>query len=149
MNIEIGKTYQVSNLYKKSVVERTFYQNDNGVFLSKDIVWRSGTVFITPRNEDEVDLITQCLEEGEEGELEVTSFEDWELNDTYDGCAEDYSVMQGEFDIDALQEQYDELDEDERDEYWDFGAYLEANGFEETDMEMYFEAGIIVEEYDE
>ena len=54
MEIEIGKVYSVSPKYKKSFEEVESFTHEDGRSVTVSILWRGGTVNITPMTAEEV-----------------------------------------------------------------------------------------------
>jgi len=120
--IEIGKQYRVEPTYKKSVVEREIFENeDKTKYVCLQELWRWGEYLITPQNEDEVEMLMTGIEE-DEG-ICVTDFEEWELDNTWDGCATDFEFWGKGWESEEAKEAFEE-------EY--FEKYYEA--FEEHDF---------------
>lgn len=146
MNIEINKPYSVSNRWKKTFVESTFFSNAEEEEVEKIIIWRSGTFIITPRSQAEVDVLTMAQTEDYELSTILTDFEDFEYDCTYDGVSEDYYSDEIE-NIDGLVEQFYE-DEELSDEYFSFSDYIEDGlGFELDENCVLIEGSIVVEEF--
>lgn len=144
--IEIGKQYQVSNRWKKSVEEIEHFVNDKiegRLFIS--VLWRGGEYLVTPQNEDECEWLQCYIDDSECSDtLCVTDFEEYELISTWDGCSEDMDFsnqISEAFDEETL----DEWREGYYEEHWD---WLEENGWHPEDMECYIYNGVIVEEYE-
>ena len=93
MNIEIGKEYMVAAKFKKCLVEKELWVNaeDTSKLISVETLWRNGSFIIRPQNEDEVEFLTQSSAEDVSNEdvLEITTFEDWEFDSTFDECETD------------------------------------------------------------
>lgn len=146
MNIEIGKPYSVSNRWKKTFVESTFFTNAEEEQVERVTLWRMGTFIITPRTQDEVDLLTAAQEENYSLVTILTDFEDFEYDSTFDGVSEDYYSDEIE-NIDDLVEQFYE-DEELSDEYFSFGDYIEDGlGFDLDENCVLIEGSIVVEEF--
>lgn len=153
MKIEKGKTYSVSNMFKKSFIETNFYTNSEGRLFEREIGWRSGTMLICPVWNSEVEDLQEAVDAGEEFEfgLTLTDFSEHEFDSTWDGCWEDYSTGQEWSDElrDLYDKFYDETEEAEslRDDYFDFGSYMEEeHGFDMDDTECYISGPVLVEE---
>ena len=86
MKIEVGKTYDVSAMWKKSTYEIEMYKNkETEQSLNTEIGWRSGSFRVTMQNEDEATALQQCI--GEDGEIwDFEEYEEIELLETWDGC---------------------------------------------------------------
>lgn len=150
MIIEKGKTYKVSNMYKKSFIEFNYYKNDDGRMFTREIGWRGGSMMITPVYSWEVEELQAALDAGEDFEetILLTDFTENEFNDTWDGCWEDYDTHQKEW-SEALSEMHDAYYDDEElmDEYFDFGSYMEeVHGYDLYESEWMVSGPIMVEE---
>lgn len=149
MKIELGKTYALSNMYKKSFVEINYYTNGEGKRFQREIGWRSGTMLVTPVYDYEVEEIQTLVDDGEDfsGETTLTDFSETEFSDTWDGCWEDYTTDQDW--SEALEEMHDAFYDDEElsDEHFDFGTYMEnEHGYDLEESEWFIEGPVLVEE---
>ena len=146
MNIEIGKRYSVTNRWKKSFTEVNEYENEDGQTFTRTILWRTGSVIITPANQDEVNVLTRAMEEDWDGELSLLDdFEDVEFDSTWDGISEDYESD----DIEGFDEMYESFYEDEelQDNYFGFDSYMEeVHGYDYGESYQYISGSIMVEE---
>jgi len=144
VEVEIGKTYAVSNRRKKSFFETSNLENDDGQSVSREMLWRQGTFLVTPVNQAEVDLLMVAQEEHYESTVPMDFFEDTEFDSTWDGISEDFYSDDVE-DILDLQDKYCE-DDDLLEQYFSFEEYLEeTRGFSEVDYEVFIDGSIIVE----
>ena len=143
MKIEIGKTYNVCPKWKKSFEEIEYFRHEDGRCVAVDVLWRSGSVYITPQNEDEVTWLEEAIadEDGKNGAFEPYSFEECEFSDSWDGISEDlnfYGDAWTEEDKDKIIEAHEEGD--------DFiSTILEDNEFFSDDAELFIHNGIMVE----
>ena len=149
MKIELGKTYALSNMYKKSFVEINYYTNGEGKCFQREIGWRSGTMLVTPVYDYEVEEIQTLVDEGENfsGVTTLTDFSETEFCDTWDGCWEDYTTDQDW--SEALEEMHDAFYDDEElsDEHFDFGTYMEnEHGYDLEESEWFIDGPVTVEE---
>lgn len=145
MKIEIGKTYEISPHYKKCLFEiEGFVKEETKQSVNTEIMWRSGTFRVTVINNDEAVELQSCL--GEDGDVfDFESYEDVEMIDCWDGCAEDY-VFYGPNWTDEQQEQ---LLEDYENDDDGFGMYdfLTSNmGFSATWCNFQIHNGVVAEE---
>jgi hypothetical protein len=143
MNIEIGKLYLVSNKYKKSYVEIETFKDFSGK--TEDIVryeigWRSGSWEVRPTDEEEVDMLKEAMSEEFDDELDMTSFEDANPCDAWDGCWTEVDVSQvvsmKEEEVDAFQDLIQE----------EGNSWFFENEWEPIDMFCCFLGTINVEE---
>jgi len=142
MKIEIGKTYNVCPKWKKSFEEIEYFRHEDGRCVAVDVLWRSGSVYITPQNEDEVTWLEEAIadEDGEKGSFEPYSFEECEFSDSWDGISEDldFHGKWNEEDKEAIIEAHEEGD--------DFiSTILEEFEFFSDDAELFMHNGIMVE----
>jgi hypothetical protein len=141
MTIEIGKSYPVTNAFKKSYKEEMTYQKDDSV-IKRNIYWRSGTWYITPKNDDEVKKLEDFMDENFDGLINpYEEFLDAEFESSWDGVYEDWETVEGPIDVDDLIEQHEEnMEEDEDYEHFDFEQFLEEGmEYELLDTESFFE----------
>ena len=108
MKFEIGKKYNVCNLYKKSLEESEIWKKGPKI-VNQTTLWRAGSFDITPQNQDECDYLEEAWADGVDGELCIDDFEDHEFIDAWDGISE-------EFDDEDLEDEY--LEALENDEDW-------------------------------
>jgi len=149
MKIEIGKTYSVSNMFKKSFVEVNFMKSPEDSDLpdlSRVIVWRGGTMIVTVNYDTEAELLQDAVDAGESYDdvFEFCMFEDVYLDSSWDGCSEDYESGDAESlaKVEALQEEFENL---ESDEYFDFIDWLEGEkGYLMDDTDWSIEGAIEV-----
>lgn len=134
MNIEVGKTYLISNQVKKAVVECEFFSGENNRLLEVQTTWRYGEYKITPNNDEEVNI----LREAEENFC-VSEFEEWELISTFDGISVDYYFH---WNIEETEKEKF-IENLEEDGYW---SYLDENGWDAEPMEVWIYDGIDIKE---
>jgi len=131
-------SYKVSPKYKKSVEEVEFLKNDKGERISCAVLWRGGEYIIHPKDEEEEQML-QNLDDA--FVFEVTAFEDWELDSTWDGCSEDisYHGVEDEERVALMEEYYEENG------FWDM---CEEFGFDSEDCEIFIHNGVEVESWE-
>ena len=129
MNIEIGKRYEVAPKYKKSFEQCEFWFNhETKKTLGVRVLWRSGSVIITPQNEDEVRDLQEMLEHKEGDCFEPDGFEECEFAECWDGVSEDLEFYEENPDEEKIREKYEDGD--------DFlSTILEEYGYESEDTE--------------
>jgi hypothetical protein len=146
VKVEIGKQYSVSNRWKKSFIENTYYvKHHTGATIEREMLWRQGTFLVTPQNQEEVDLLMEAQAEDYEGTTYVESFEEFEFDSCWDGICEDYNSD----DVENIQELFDDFYDDEelQEEYFGFDDYIEQKlGYDLDYSEQIIEGSILVEE---
>ena len=142
MNIEIGKSYEVSNAYKKCFEEMEYLKHDTkDIRIQTNVVWRSGTVIITPQSEDEVEELTISLHNEDGDEFSPSFYEENEFAVSTDGCSDEIFIS-GE---DATDKEMERLS----DGYYDDGiSFLEEEGFYTYDNEIIIHAELEVKEFE-
>jgi hypothetical protein len=142
MIIEVGKTYNVSNKNKKTVVEVEMYRHkDNSLRgVNTEIVWRTGEFSIYIESEEEAESLQDMFDGGTE--FCTDAFNTFEMESCWDGQGEDLEPWtcgwsSGEFE-DFLNEYYDAEE----------GGYdfLMERDFEPFECIWYIANGITVEE---
>ena len=139
------KRYKITPQMKKSVVECEYFNHSElPGSIEVAVCWRGGEYYVNIDNEDDQELMDYHLEHLDEM-FEVTSFSDWELDHTFDGCSEDL-YYHGTHLTEEDQEDFTER-------YWDHEdggfSYLEENGWHPNDMEIFIHNGVIIEEISE
>jgi hypothetical protein len=124
MKIEIGKTYEITPKFKKSIVERTVYTKENESPISIFSVWRGGTFAVTIQNEDELDILDSCIGDDEEIFI-LDDFSYWELYETWDECANWWESDEST-DVELLQEHIEN-----NEDYFGAYEYFESKGYDE------------------
>jgi len=146
MKLEIGKTYIITNRFKKTVVEVEQYlppKPQKG--LNVNLIWRSGTFLVTPQNQDEIDELLCCHDAKEPDDFCTDTFEEWEMDNTWDGVDEYFSywsnwtetekeVFDNEYDNDPYSSRYD---------------FLTEQGYMPDGCTWYIENGIEIEPLEE
>ena len=132
MNIEIGKSYTVSNARKKCIAEvEGFYNTDTDSCVSVETTYRSGELAVIPRNQDEVDMLLQYLDGDDVFELSM--FEEGEMEGMFDCVCCDFTTDDAE-----LVEQLENAD--------DWYALLESLGYESGGCDSIIYDGIMITE---
>jgi len=149
MKIEIGKTYEVSPQYKKSLIEIEQYTADSDKFkgVNVETLWRTGSFSVTPKNEEEVEWLQGAVD----GDIwDYDDYEEVEMYDTYDGISEDL-VFWGsgweEGEQEDLEERYENQDDDDWCSYYEF--LEERNGFTSQFCNWQIHNGVVVEEVED
>jgi hypothetical protein len=142
MIIEVGKTYDVSNKNKKTVVEVEMYRHKDEDLkgVNTEIVWRTGEFSIYIESEEEAESLQDMFDGGTE--FCTDAFNTFEMESCWDGQGEDLEPWtcgwsSGEFE-DFLNEYYDAEE----------GGYdfLMERDFEPFECIWYIANGIIVKE---
>jgi len=148
MKIELGKTYSVSNKYKKTFVEDNFLTSTMEGMPSFDriTVWRSGTIKVTPIHEYEVEYLQEMLDAGDDCDnFDFDEFEEVEFDSSWDGYSEEYESGDAEnlAKVEELIEEYESLEEDD---YFDFISYAEEKyEYDYEEVTYCIEGPIVVE----
>ena len=79
--------YKINNKWKKTTVEDNFLHNkDKNYYLQCETVWRTGEFIIRPTADEEIP-------NEEMKDICISDYEQWELWETWDGCAFDIYVI--------------------------------------------------------
>lgn len=145
MKIEIGKTYEISPQYKKSLFEIEGFVNENTQqSVNTETMWRSGTFQVTIINNDEAEELQSCL--GDDPEVfDYDSYEDIEMLDCWDGCSEEF-VFYGPNWSDEQQEQLLEDYENDEEGFCMFDFLTSSMGFSATWCNFQIHSGITATE---
>ena len=132
MSIVKDKTYVVnSSRYSCEEVEH-WVNGDKKVVVTT--LWKAGTVNITPRTDEEVDLLTKAQSHTPSDGFRPYEFTDCEFDATYDGETDDVDYL-GWTEEEELEGVIDET----VDGFDENGViYLEENGFFIEDSELTF-----------
>lgn len=129
-NITIDKQYFVCAANKKCTTVSDSFVNSDGETIWLEKVYRSGSFFITPKDQDEVEALEWASEDG--GDIDVDDFQEWELDHLYDLCADD---IMG--DIEKIGEEvFHDVDED----------WLIENGYNNVKTLYTISDGIVLSE---
>jgi len=140
ITIEAGKRYAITPKTKKSVEDIEFFQKEESrQMINVTTLWRGGDYYIIPEDDEEAKELQSCIDEGE---IEITAFANWELGSTWDGISVDFSITN----TDLSEEEQENLIEQLEEDYW---TWLEENGYDSYDCEIYIYNGIEVEEMEE
>lgn len=151
--LEIGKTYLVSNAFKKSIWEVEVYYNDDKSKpgLNTEVCWRSGSWLITPQNEDEITELESfhikdpINDDYKEGCLDLSDFEECEMQSTHDGVEERIEYHNGWSDEDKEKLEQEFEDDEEAFGWYDF---LTERGYDSHGCENYIYNGVIIEDHE-
>ena len=144
MAFEIGATYAVSPRRYGFTEEETWVNGDKAVKLST--VWKSGTINITPQNEQEVEWLTDGSLQGDDQDLSFHpyDFEVTEFVASFNGSTEveDVRGFSDEEEIDGtIDEVWEGVDEQGEE-------YLAENGYHMEDGDVIFYGELTIERID-
>jgi len=147
IKVEVGKSYMVSNYWKKTVHEvESWVSEDNRKVVCVETRWRGGSFIITPQHEGEAEELQHHYDKREdsmfEEVLEITDFEEYEFDSTFDGVSE-YLTFTGAH-------KWSEAEEEEITEnyYEEWTSYLEEDlNLSSEGCEISIIGGIEIEEY--
>ena len=150
MELEIGKTYDVSPYMKKSLYEIEMFKHEKtNKCLNVETCWRSGTFRVRIEDHEDLEELEQCV--GKDAEVfDYESFQNIEMLDCWDGCSEEFvyygsgETAWSDDETELLEEQYEE-DEDS----FGFFEFLEDKGYISLDCNYQIYNGVIVEEAEE
>jgi hypothetical protein len=117
-------TWTLSNLYKKSIVEKHFWRKDDNIIIMIE-GYRWGTWTLESEEKPDIDLEN-------EDDYEIGGDEyDWEMQQIDDGCWMEWEFPKG----------MDEEEQERIQELWneDFYEGLENDGWENIDTEHYIQ----------
>ena len=123
---------KVKPRYKKSVEEiEGFYNAERKHYVQYTTGWRYGEYYITCTEEEYKDIVE--LSKDESAQLEVTEYDNWELDHCWDQCWGGWeSWKQGSAETQADREFAEELEE--MDDAW---LWLEINNYQHSWLEVY------------
>ena len=140
MKIVKDKTYSVSPI-KYGYVEK-----DDWVNGARKVVvttaWKGGTINITPRTNEEVNLLTKAISNGSDDVFKPYDFTDAEFQASYDGWVEEVEYIgwtEEEECEGIIDEVVDGVDEEGID-------YLEENGYYVDESEVSFLGELTIDE---
>jgi hypothetical protein len=140
MSFEIGKIYAVSPSKYNYQEKETWVNGDKRVELTT--VWKSGSVNITPQNQDEVLKLEVASNQEDDGSFDPYDFEYAEFQASFDGSTEvdDVRGFSEEEELDGtIDEVWDGVDEQGE-------AYLDDSGYHVEESETSFYGEITIEE---
>ena len=145
--VAVGGSYDISAYWKKSLVEIEMFKHENGKRLNTEILWRNGTFRIKVENEDEAKELSTCI--GDDGAMwDYEDYENIELLDTFDGCAEDF-IFYGSGDNEWSDDDKEKLEEDyeeqlDNSDWMSRYEFLEDLGYESQGCNWQIQGGISV-----
>lgn len=148
MKIEVGKTYDVSAMWKESTYEIEQYRNEKtDQSLNTELCWRTGEFRILITTEEEANELQSA--EGEDGDIfDYEGFQEIEMLECWDGQSEDFVFYgpnwteESEAELQASWEANQESDDAAFTQY----EFLEDNGWESQGCNFQIHGGVIVEE---
>ncbi len=140
MSIVKDKTYVVnSSRYSCEEVEH-WVNGDRKVVVTT--AWKGGTINITPRTNEEVNLLTKALQNGSDDVFKPYDFTDAEFQASYDGYVEEVEYI-GWSEEEELEGVIDEVVDGVDEEGID---YLEENGYYVDESEVSFLGELTIDE---
>lgn len=136
--IKENHTYKVEPKMKKSVYEAETWKAENKRWVTVTECWRWGSFYITPRDEDEVANLQACVDTEEM--ICVSDFQEWEMEECWDGCSTDLEFYGEDWKDDAEKEAFEE---GYFEESWD---HMEKEGFDSHDTEFEIYNGVEITE---
>lgn len=145
VEIEIGKAYDVSAYWKKSLYEIEMYSNeDTKQGLNLETCWRNGTFRVFVEDENDKEELQACIGEG--GDIwDYESFNNVELIDTWDSCSEDFVFYGSNWTSETSDKLEDEYMVENEDDYVSAYEFLENRGFMANDTNWQIHGGVTVE----
>ena len=145
--MEIGERYLITSVNRKTYFSESIYEKDE-IKLKRVQGWNSAEWLITISDDDELEALTAQLKEDASEKLSFWDFEEVEIQAEDDGWYEEWELLQGDFDLEKHQKDFEEKSENQEDfEHGDFLEYIENElVFESNDGDSYFTGQISVEE---
>lgn len=140
MKIVKDKTYSVSPVKYGYVEKDDWVNGDRKVVVTT--AWKGGTIDITPRTNEEVNLLTKAISNGSEDVFKPYDFTDAEFQASYDGWVEEVEYI-GWSEEEELEGVIDEVVDGVDEEGID---YLEENGYYVDESEVSFLGELTIDE---
>ena len=140
MKIVKDKTYSVSPVKYGYVEKDDWVNGDRKVVVTT--AWQGGTIDITPRTNEEVNLLTKAISNGSEDVFKPYDFTDAEFQASYDGWVEEVEYI-GWSEEEELEGVIDEVVDGVDEEGID---YLEENGYYVDESEVSFLGELTIDE---
>lgn len=140
MKIVKDKTYSVSPVKYGYVEKDDWVNGDRKVVVTT--AWKGGTIDITPRTNEEVNLLTKAIGNGSDDVFKPYDFTDAEFQASYDGWVEEVEYIgwtEEEECEGIIDEVVDGVDEEGID-------YLEENGYYVDESEVSFLGELTIDE---
>ena len=137
--IEIGKQYDISNKNKWGVVEVRVFTHETKCGVNVQTEWKSSHFRVTPKNQEEIDILVDALENGTGISLDDIEDHEWL---EYGDCTDYFVFHDGwtEEDKKALDEEYYDGD------WFDRTEMLKESGFHNDDYSEIYIEGIVIKE---
>lgn len=141
MNIQKNNQYRISPSHKKCIEEYSFYRNvDLNMSVCHNAVWRGGEYLITPRTDEEVELL---IDGNDHGPLEISAFEDFEMLYVDDEVAAEFTYYNiADYSVPVAEDLQEWVENGYQEE--GFG-WFDEEGFIQMDTETYILDGYNVE----
>ena len=140
MKIVKDKTYSVSPVKYGYVEKDDWVNGDRKVVVTT--AWKGGTIDITPRTNEEVNLLTKAISNGSDDVFKPYDFTDAEFQASYDGYVEEVEYL-GWTEEEELEGIIDEVVDGVDEEGID---YLEENGYYVDESEVSFLGELTIDE---
>jgi hypothetical protein len=140
MKIVKDKTYSVSPVKYGYVEKDDWVNGDRKVVVTT--AWKGGTIDITPRTNEEVNLLTKAISNGSDDVFKPYDFTDAEFQASYDGYVEEVEYI-GWTEEEELEGIIDEVVDGVDEEGID---YLEENGYYVDESEVSFLGELTIDE---
>jgi len=140
MKIIKDKTYSVSPVKYGYVEKDDWVNGDRKVVVTT--AWKGGTIDITPRTNEEVNLLTKAISNGSDDVFKPYDFTDAEFQASYDGYVEEVEYI-GWTEEEELEGVIDEVVDGVDEEGID---YLEENGYYVDESEVSFLGELTIDE---
>ena len=140
MKIVKDKTYSVSPVKYGYVEKDDWVNGDRKVVVTT--AWKGGTIDITPRTNEEVNLLSKAISNGSDDVFKPYDFTDTEFQASYDGWVEEVEYIgwtEEEECEGIIDEVVDGVDEEGID-------YLEENGYYVDESEVSFLGELTIDE---
>ena len=105
--IEIGERYLITSVNRKTYFSESIYEKDE-IKLKRVQGWNSAEWLITISDDDELEALTAQLKEDASEKLSFWVFEEVEIQAEDDGWYEEWELLQGDFDLEKHQKDFEE-----------------------------------------
>ena len=137
---------KVEPKYKKSVEEIEWYRlSDTTIWAQYETLWRWGTFYVTLDEEEYSRLVEASKEDTFQMATEITAYEDFDLQDCWDGISCDTTIYSHKEKEKAKELQEKLENEIEKEYYYDFYEWLENHDFEHSgDYEVWIHGPLVL-----